>query len=176
MSPLGVSWYKTFANDTTETRFGLGLPWALRSEEYTREYLIANYAAWPVSLIYTSIRFALFLIVYTQAYLLGLAGFKLALCISYLRMTRGSLDTRYRHFIIAVAVFSSIAHLVFLFLFMFACMPVSRIIIIKQTTNHGYDGWLTNTLLSYPEYSTSPSQDHVCLSQPSTIPSALWWS
>lgn len=35
-------------NVAIETRFGLGLPWALRPAEYTREYLIANYAAWPV--------------------------------------------------------------------------------------------------------------------------------
>ncbi|CZT20139.1 uncharacterized protein RCC_05996 [Ramularia collo-cygni] len=91
-----------------QTRFGLGLPWAMRPAEYTREYLVANYAAWPF-------------------YLFALAGFKLALCISYLRMTRGSLDTKYRHFIIGVASFSSAAHLVFVLMFMFACQPLSRI-------------------------------------------------
>lgn len=42
----------------------------------------------------------------------------------YLRMTKRSLDTRYRWFIIGVAVFSVMAQTVFVFVFLFSCIPV----------------------------------------------------
>ena len=60
-------------------------------------------------------------------YLFGLAGFKLALCISYLRMTKGSSGHIYRRTIIAVAVFSTTAHMIFVLLYLGQCIPVSRL-------------------------------------------------
>ncbi|KAF2207396.1 hypothetical protein CERZMDRAFT_51337 [Cercospora zeae-maydis SCOH1-5] len=90
-----------------QTRYGLGLPVDLQPPQNWRNYMLANYASRPF-------------------YICGLAGFKLALCISYLRMTKGSTDYKYRRFIIAVAVFSTTAHLVFVMLYLCQCIPITK--------------------------------------------------
>ncbi|CAK1359476.1 hypothetical protein CB0940_05675 [Cercospora beticola] len=90
-----------------QTRYGLGLPVDRQPPQNWRNYMLSNYASRPF-------------------YIFGLAGFKLALCISYLRMTKGSTDHKYRRFIIAVAVFSTFAHLVFVMLYLCQCVPITK--------------------------------------------------
>ncbi|KXT10743.1 hypothetical protein AC579_6845 [Pseudocercospora musae] len=90
-----------------QTRYGLGLPVTLQPRQHARAHAITNYAAKPF-------------------YLWGLAGFKLALCISYLRMTKGSTDRRYRIFIIGIAVFCVAVNTIYVFLCMFNCNPLAK--------------------------------------------------
>ncbi|KAI5361685.1 hypothetical protein Slin14017_G084180 [Septoria linicola] len=95
------------ASVIVQTKYGLGLPVQLQPIENWRNYVLCNYAARPF-------------------YLFGLAGFKLALCISYLRMTKGSTDYNYRRFIIAVAIFSTASHMIFVVLYFCQCIPLSK--------------------------------------------------
>lgn len=78
---------------------------ALQPIQNWRNYMLTNYASRPF-------------------YLFGLAGFKLALCISYLRMTKGSSGHTYRRTIIAAAVFSTTSHMIFVLLYLCQCVPV----------------------------------------------------
>lgn len=89
-----------------QTRYGLGLPVALQPPQDWHHYMSINYASRPF-------------------YLLGLAGFKLALCTSYLRMTQGSTGRTYRRIIVAVAYFSTFSHIIFVLLYLCQCVPIS---------------------------------------------------
>ncbi|SMR63382.1 unnamed protein product [Zymoseptoria tritici ST99CH_3D1] len=86
----------------------LGLEQHTTDSEHQKPYLIANYVAWPL-------------------YLWGLAGFKLALCIGYLRLVKGSLGSWHRIFIVGVATLSSLIHTIFVIIYLFPCRPLSRI-------------------------------------------------
>ena len=89
----------------SETKFGLGLPLALRPKENIIPYTRVNFAGRPI-------------------YQLGISFFKIALLISYLRLFKGTNQKIYRRVVIATIVLIFLGHLGCSFSLIFACNPV----------------------------------------------------
>lgn len=93
-----------------QTRWGLGLPIALRPPVNLNEYSEINFAGRPL-------------------YMAGITGFKVALCLAYLRITGGrtkSDQSRYRTLIWCMLVFAVVSHLGGTLVLLFQCNPVYK--------------------------------------------------
>ncbi|KZF23448.1 hypothetical protein L228DRAFT_116313 [Xylona heveae TC161] len=90
-----------------QTRYGLGLPLALRPKSNLSTYSKVNFAGRPF-------------------YQTGIALFKLSLCISYLRLTRRAHKRYYQILIWVVAFISTAGHLAGTFVLIFNCNPVHK--------------------------------------------------
>ncbi|KAM3446804.1 hypothetical protein NHJ6243_010207, partial [Beauveria neobassiana] len=75
----------------TETKYGLGLPLALRPPQNIVTYLEVNYAGRPI-------------------YQIGISFFKIALLIGYLRLLQGTSNKAYRGAIWCTIAFVSVSH------------------------------------------------------------------
>ena len=62
--------------------------------------------------------------------MLAIAGYKLALCVGYLRFTEGADMRKYRLVIMGAGAFAVIVHLVFILLNFLPCMPVCSFLIL----------------------------------------------
>ncbi|KAK2738251.1 hypothetical protein FQN57_007114 [Myotisia sp. PD_48] len=91
----------------TQSRLGLGLPLKLRPAENLDKYAAVNFAGRPI-------------------YMAGITGFKVALCIAYLRIIHHSAKTSYRYFIWAIIIFTITSHLAGTLVLMFQCSPVKK--------------------------------------------------
>ena len=89
----------------TETRWGLGLPLADRPRADASEYGRVNFAGRPF-------------------YMLGILGFKVSLCLAYLRLL--SAQRTYRRITWAVLITCALTHLGGILVLMFQCKPVSK--------------------------------------------------
>ncbi|TGO47264.1 hypothetical protein BCON_0286g00070 [Botryotinia convoluta] len=94
------------ANDEIESRWGLGLPLALRPIVNLNTYSKINYAGRPF-------------------YMMGILGFKVSLCFSYLRILSKGQPT-YRLIIWIVMVLCILGHTVGTLVLMFNCNPIQR--------------------------------------------------
>ncbi|PKS05920.1 hypothetical protein jhhlp_007753 [Lomentospora prolificans] len=90
-----------------QTKYGLGLPIALRPKENLIPFTRVNYAGRPF-------------------YQLGISFFKVALLISYLRLFEGTNQRLYRQIVWATIVLIFLAHLGCTFALVFACNPVDK--------------------------------------------------
>lgn len=88
-----------------QTRFGLGLPIKDRPRANLIPYTRVNFAGRPI-------------------YQMGISFFKIALCISYLRLLKRTDQRVYRMIVWTVITFIFLAHLGCTFSLMFACHPV----------------------------------------------------
>ncbi|PNY28089.1 Uncharacterized protein TCAP_01990 [Tolypocladium capitatum] len=91
----------------TETKYGLGLPLALRPKANLIPYTRVNYGGRPV-------------------YQTGISFFKIALCISYLRLLRGTDQKTYRKVVWFTIVLIGGAHLACALSLIFTCSPVDK--------------------------------------------------
>jgi hypothetical protein len=92
---------------TAETKFGLGLPLALRPKENLIPYTRTNYAGRPI-------------------YQIGISFFKVALLISYLRLFKGTSHVVYRR-VVWISMAAIVAgHLGCALTLILACTPVRR--------------------------------------------------
>lgn len=101
-------WTKTFKADSArraETKYGLGLPLALRPKDDLVSYTRVNFAGRPF-------------------YQLGISFFKLALLFSYRRLLNGISNRTYRWVVEGTAVLIFLGHLGCTFSLIFACSPV----------------------------------------------------
>ena len=92
-------------NFETETRWGLGLPLKDRPRTSADEYGRVNFAGRPF-------------------YMLGILGFKVSLCLAYLRLL--SAQRTYRRITWTVLVTCALTHLGGILVLMFQCKPVSK--------------------------------------------------
>ncbi|KAL1966147.1 hypothetical protein VTN77DRAFT_4699 [Rasamsonia byssochlamydoides] len=90
-----------------QTRYGLGLPLALRPTASLDTYTKVNFAGRPF-------------------YQLGIAGFKAALCISCLRLLSGTTKAWYRGVIWAVGIISTVGHVAGTLVLLLSCSPVRK--------------------------------------------------
>ncbi|KAH8688837.1 integral membrane protein [Talaromyces proteolyticus] len=90
-----------------QTRYGLGLPLKDRPKPNLITYTKVNFAGRPF-------------------YQFGIGLFKLALCISYLRLLSGTTKKNYRILILTVAVISTLGHLAWTLILILNCNPVSK--------------------------------------------------
>ncbi|ETN44524.1 uncharacterized protein HMPREF1541_10194 [Cyphellophora europaea CBS 101466] len=93
-----------------QTRWGLGLPISLRPASNLNKYSEINFAGRPI-------------------YMAGITGFKVALCLAYLRITGGRTKkdkSRYRTFIYAMLTFAVLSHLGGTLVLLFQCSPVHK--------------------------------------------------
>jgi hypothetical protein len=88
-----------------ETKYGLGLPLALRPKANLIPYTRWNYGARP-------------------SYQLGIAFFKIALLISYLRLFTGTTHLIYRRIVWGAIIFVILGHLGCTMALILACTPV----------------------------------------------------
>ncbi|KAK2768632.1 hypothetical protein FQN54_000488 [Arachnomyces sp. PD_36] len=89
----------------TQTRYGLGLPLDARPKANLSTYLKVNFAGRPF-------------------YQLGIAGFKAALCISYLRLLSGTSERFYKTLIWVVGIISTLGHIAGAIVLIVNCRPV----------------------------------------------------
>ncbi|EED13598.1 integral membrane protein [Talaromyces stipitatus ATCC 10500] len=90
-----------------QTRYGLGLPLSVRPRQNLSTYTKVNFAGRPF-------------------YQFGIGLFKLALCVSYLRLLSGTSKKFYRSIIIAIAAISTLGHLAWTLVLILNCHPVSK--------------------------------------------------
>ncbi|RMZ85028.1 hypothetical protein DV738_g147, partial [Chaetothyriales sp. CBS 135597] len=90
-----------------QSRYGLGLPVALRPKVNLDKYSIINFAGRPF-------------------YMAGITGFKVALCFAYLRITNSGHNSRYRIFIWSIMAFAILSHLAGTLVLIFQCSPVQK--------------------------------------------------
>lgn len=90
-----------------QTKFGLGLPLALRPKLNIVPYTQINFAGRPI-------------------YQIGISFFKVALLVSYLRLLQGTSYKFYRLVVLATIVVVFLAHLGCAFALVFACNPVGK--------------------------------------------------
>ncbi|KAF7156379.1 hypothetical protein CNMCM6106_009646 [Aspergillus hiratsukae] len=90
-----------------QSRYGLGLPLALRPRADLPTYTKLNYAGRPF-------------------YQLGIAGFKAALCINYLHLLSKTSKRFYRMLIWAVIILSTLGHVAGTLVLILNCNPVAR--------------------------------------------------
>ena len=88
-----------------ETRWGLGLPLVDRPRANASDYAKVNFAGRPF-------------------YMLGILGFKVSLCLAYLRLL--SSQRAYRRITWAVLIACTLTHLGGILVLMFQCKPVSK--------------------------------------------------
>ncbi|KAJ5689815.1 hypothetical protein N7462_004207 [Penicillium macrosclerotiorum] len=91
----------------SQSRYGLGLPLKLRPKADLATYTKLNYAGRPF-------------------YQLGIAGFKVSLCLSYLRLLSGTSKTFYRVLIWIVIALSTAGHIAGTLVLIFDCTPVQK--------------------------------------------------
>jgi len=91
----------------TETKYGLGLPIALRPAPDLIPYTRVNFAGRPF-------------------YQLGISFFKIALLISYMRLVQGTSQRIYRNVIRGTIAFVFLGHLGCTLSLIFACNPVNK--------------------------------------------------
>ncbi|KAK2812125.1 hypothetical protein FQN49_008396, partial [Arthroderma sp. PD_2] len=91
----------------TQSRLGLGLPLKLRPEESLDTYATVNFAGRPI-------------------YMAGITGFKVALCIAYLRIIRHSSEKSYRHVVWGIMIFTILSHVAGTLVLFFQCTPVHK--------------------------------------------------
>ncbi|KAL8870913.1 MAG: hypothetical protein Q9174_003147 [Haloplaca sp. 1 TL-2023] len=96
-----------------QTRYGLGLPIRIRPPENLNPYSVINFAGRPF-------------------YMVGILGFKVALCISYLRLLKGSRNRCYKLTIFATGIGALLGHVGGTLVLIFQCNPVKK-------------SWLPNT-------------------------------
>lgn len=99
-----------------ETKYGLGLPLALRPRANLIPYTRSNYAGRPI-------------------YQMGISFFKVALLISYLRLFKGTSHIVYRRVIWIAMVAIVAGHLGCSLTLIFACNPVGQG--VSQTRSRG---------------------------------------
>ncbi|GIK06140.1 hypothetical protein Aspvir_001783 [Aspergillus viridinutans] len=92
---------------TAESRYGLGLPLALRPKVDLKTYTKLNYAGRPF-------------------YQLGIAGFKAALCINYLHLLSKTSKRFYRLLIWVAIIVSTLGHVAGTLVLLLNCKPVER--------------------------------------------------
>ncbi|KAF2157325.1 hypothetical protein K461DRAFT_15086 [Myriangium duriaei CBS 260.36] len=109
-----------------QTRYGLGLPIALRPHMDVGPYTVVCKR--------TRIHMKLpadYRVQYNYAgrpfYLIGIACFKISLCIGYLRFTARTTDFRFRRLTMAVIAFVIITSITFMGINLFSCIPLSKI-------------------------------------------------
>ncbi|RHZ56290.1 uncharacterized protein CDV56_107890 [Aspergillus thermomutatus] len=90
-----------------QSRYGLGLPLAARPKANLLTYTKINYAGRPI-------------------YQLGIAGFKAALCISYLHLLSKTSKRFYRRLIWVVIVLTTLGHVAGALVLILNCNPVAR--------------------------------------------------
>ncbi|ELR05656.1 hypothetical protein VC83_02952 [Pseudogymnoascus destructans] len=90
----------------SQSRWGLGLDIAIRPKENLDKYSVINFAGRPF-------------------YMAGITGFKVALCLSYLRILNKSNKT-YRKFVWVVLVTCVLGHLGGTLVLIFQCKPVHK--------------------------------------------------
>ncbi|KAL8968542.1 MAG: hypothetical protein Q9183_002417, partial [Haloplaca sp. 2 TL-2023] len=90
-----------------QTRYGLGLPISLRPEENLDPYSVINFAGRPF-------------------YMAGILGFKVALCIGYLRIIQTSSHPKYKTTIYATGLSAIAGHLAGTLVLIFQCSPVHK--------------------------------------------------
>lgn len=95
--------YNAFA--ISESRYGLGLQPHERPHVDIIKYTMYNYASRPIH----------------QS---GIAAFKIALCISYIRMIEGTTRMAYRRVIYGAAILSGMASIAYSLINLFSCSPV----------------------------------------------------
>ncbi|OKL61077.1 hypothetical protein UA08_03075 [Talaromyces atroroseus] len=113
-----------------QTRYGLGLPLAVRPKASLSTYTKVNFAGRPF-------------------YQFGIGLFKLALCVSYLRLLSGTSKRVYKIIIITVATISTLGHLAWTLVLILNCNPVSKSWIPSESgtclpfgpTNYGMSGF-----------------------------------
>lgn len=91
-----------------ETRYGLGLPIALRPKASLITYTRTNFAGRPI-------------------YQIGISFFKIALLISYLRLLEGTAHKTYRKIVWTTIAIVLLAHIACTTSLVFACTPVSLV-------------------------------------------------
>ncbi|KAL8934310.1 MAG: hypothetical protein Q9216_005974 [Gyalolechia sp. 2 TL-2023] len=87
-----------------QSRWGLGLPLQVRPEPNLNDYSKINFAGRPL-------------------YMMGILGFKVALCWAYLRILKASPNPRYRILIYVVMAGAIIGHFTGTFILLFQCSP-----------------------------------------------------
>lgn len=90
-----------------QSRYGLGLPIALRPVANLNKYSEINFAARPF-------------------YMAGITGFKVALCFAYLRITGNNIKSAYRKIIWSFMMFTILSHLGGTLVLCFQCKPVQK--------------------------------------------------
>jgi len=90
-----------------QTKYGLGLPIALRPAKDKVVYTKVNFAGRPI-------------------YQLGISFFKVALLISYLRLLRATTEKAYRNVVFLAIVLITMAHIGCTLSLIFACTPVYK--------------------------------------------------
>ncbi|KAI9753036.1 MAG: hypothetical protein M1815_000135 [Lichina confinis] len=90
-----------------QSRWGLGLPIALRPKENTNDYREINFAGRPF-------------------YMVGITGFKVALCLAYLRIVPPNKKRTFRPLIWLVLVACVLCHLAGILILVFQCLPVRK--------------------------------------------------
>ncbi|KAM3555183.1 hypothetical protein MY1884_005717 [Beauveria asiatica] len=90
-----------------KTKYGLGLPLALRPPQNVVTYLEVNYAGRPI-------------------YQIGISFFKIALLIGYLRLLQGTSNKAYRGAIWCTIAFVSVSHVGSAMALLFACQPIEK--------------------------------------------------
>ncbi|SPO01426.1 related to integral membrane protein PTH11 [Cephalotrichum gorgonifer] len=98
-----------------QTKYGLGLPLALRPKANSVIFTRVNYSGRPI-------------------YQIGISFFKIALLISYLRLFEGTNQRMYRRVVWGAIILIFLSHLGCTFALVFACTPV------QKSWNPGMDG------------------------------------
>ncbi|TIA09617.1 hypothetical protein D6C80_08525 [Aureobasidium pullulans] len=93
-----------FELTVAETRYGLGLPPNLRPLEDKAMLTKLSYVGKPF-------------------YQFGIAGFKLSLCLTFLRLTKNTGLASFRIFTTGIAISSTICHFAFTLIVLFFCIP-----------------------------------------------------
>jgi len=91
----------------TQSRYGLGLPLSIRPVANLNKYSEVNFAGRPF-------------------YMAGIAGFKVALCFAYLRITGSNTKSIYRRIIWFFMIFTILSHLGGTLVLIFQCTPIQR--------------------------------------------------
>lgn len=107
----------------TETKYGLGLPLTLRPKESLEVFLkvCLTIIVWPFLLRLLQVNFA-----GRAFYQLDIAGFKAALCISYLRLLTGGDRKGYTLLVWAVMIISTLGHIAGTLVLILRCQPVCQ--------------------------------------------------
>lgn len=90
-----------------QSRWGLGLPLQLRPKPNLNEYSVINFTGRPF-------------------YMVGILGFKVALCWAYLRILKASPNPHYKILILIVMAGAIIGHLAGTLILIFQCKPVQK--------------------------------------------------
>ncbi|KAI4113472.1 MAG: hypothetical protein LQ345_005558 [Seirophora villosa] len=90
-----------------QTKWGLGLDVALRPKANLDQYSVINFTGRPF-------------------YMIGILGFKVALCWAYLRILKASPNPHYRTLILVVMAGAIVSHVAGTFILLFQCKPVQK--------------------------------------------------